>query len=366
MTDLDVLFVQDRLCSRARKEAEALNEAGVRLSLLEVGPPSPLQDYDLFEEHGSLGYPTDMRSLLLKGWPMRRDLGRYLEDVDVDVIHSHNEPDRFGALMPKLTDTPVVHDFHDLQTEILIPYASGPKRWVASRVEERWEGQAFHRADAVVATSPLTAEHLRRKHGEGRVFSVENRASKQHVGERPKLSEEDGEVHVAYGGGLSFLEEAERNIMPDLRVLADAGIHVHLYCVSATEEDAQRIQDACDAHPFLHNDGPVPQSEFIPALSQHDYGLLWFSRTGTNVHLTSPNRLYEYQVAGLPVVTNIPRGFTPEYVRRKGCGFVTDDIHEVVERVRQGGEYNLDPSDCFMEGEEILPVYEAVLEDRSS
>lgn len=353
-----VLFVQDQMCGRTAKLAQLLRDSGADVSLVELSKSSPLADYSLFDEHLNLPFDRGLATILKRGRKIRSTLEKWLQSRAFDVVHTCNEPDYFGAWLPTLTAVPVVHDLHDLATE-RPPTSSTPLHNLAIRyLHRRWEAQAARRAAVLLTTSPMMADYLQKKYGHPHVHAITNKVPPQEFVRRAKLSAADGRVHVVYSGGLSLDDRSQRSLLPTLQQMAGNGVEVHVYPVAIKAAERQAIRKACERSAALHFHEPVPQARMIEELSQFDLGVVWnMDPENTNVRFTTPNKLYEYQVAGLGILTNLSDGYVGRYVREKGCGVVVADAEEARREIRKKSTYNLDPGDCFLEPKELLRVY---------
>lgn len=68
---------------------------------------------------------------------------------------------------------------------------------------------------------------------------------------------------------------------------------------------------------------PVPKATIGPTLATADAGLMVLAPVDLFSYGVSPNKLFDYLAAGLPVVTNVP-GFVCEVLRASGAGVCTD------------------------------------------
>lgn len=357
-----MLFVQDRICSRSWKEASALREAGVSVDLVELRESSSFRDYSVFDDHVNLPVDPGIRSMALNGRRVRSMVADHLRSRSYDLVQTHNGPDALGAWLPRITSAPVVHDIHDLQTESELPWA-GPVKTLAVRTLHRWwEGTACRSATAVMTTSPAMARYVRRKYGRDEVFALENKVLPFSFDPLPKLSESEGGIHLVYAGGIRPGEGTERDLIPVFEQIAGGDIHVHVYPILPDGAEGEQARDALDRATNVHAHDLVPQDRFVEEMSQYDWGIVWFTRFNENIRVAAPNKLYEFQVAGLPIVTNVRDGHIGDHVRKRSAGIVVGRADQVPERVEDPPKIDLDPEGCFLKGQEIVRIYEQVLE----
>lgn len=362
--------MQTRLCSRAWKEAKALSDAGAEVMLVELRESSPIMDYSIFGRHTNLPFDPDLLSILRDRPKILRAIASEVAEVRPDIVHTHNGPDCFGAWLPRRLDVPVVHDIHDIETASATHWPETArfhrlKGKTIDWMKRRWEHAASTRTGGVLTTSPAAARLIRARHGGRQVFALEN---KPFIGDhrlKPKLSATDGQIHLVYAGGITVADGSERDLLPVFRKMADDGLHVHLYLMTYNEAIRDAVERQAEANRRIHLHDPVPQDRFIEEVSQYDFGLIWFTNMNDNIRVTTQNKLYEFQVAGVPIITNLQEGYTADYIREKGCGLTVPGPDAVRQSIDSSDGFTLDPSDCFMDGRAILDIYMKVLSGRS-
>jgi len=357
MRGMNVLFVQNRLCARGWKEAKVLSVAGHKISLAELSEPDPLKDYSIFHEHVNIDVKPDIRSMIKGKGIIIRELKKIEEKGNFDIIHSHNEPDNLGVWMKKNLSTPLVHDIHDLISERPIAWATGLKRMAARYITNRWESHICTRADGILSTSPMMIEHIQKIYRTRNIAYVMNKPVREKIEKLPKI--DDGKVHLVYAGGVSLDSGNYRYVWPLFRKICASGAVIHLYSGGDREKQIE-IEKKCRGMADLQYHKPIPQNDVIREISKYHYGLAIFSFYSKNALMATQNRVFEYQIAGLPVISNSP-GLIGDYIRKKGCGEVIERAEDVGEIIKQNKEYNLDTGDCYMDAKPILKLYEKVL-----
>lgn len=323
-------------------------------------------DYSIFRRHVNLPFAPDLIAMVRDRSKILRAIKSEVMASGYDVVHTHNGPDCFGAWLPSVLDVPVVHDIHDIETaaETDWPKTARFHRLKGKTIDwlkRRWEHKASTRTAGVLTTSPAAARFIRDRHGGRNVFALENKPFKGDHDLRPKLSSHDGETHLVYAGGITVAKGSERDLLPVFKRMAADGLHVHLYLMTYNESIRQAVEEQTEDDRRLHLHAPVPQAGFIEEVSQYDYGLIWFTDMNDNIRVTTQNKLYEFQVAGVPIITNLQEGYTAEYIQKKGCGLVVKGAEEVRDAIATSEGFRLDPSDCFMDGQDILDIYDTVL-----
>ena len=213
-----------------------------------------------------------------------RTLGRF------DVVHA-NDLDTLAAgyVLARRSGASLVYDAHELYSE----FEPTPPR-LARALLLRLERTLARRADAVVTVSDAIADELRNR------FRVEPvvvlNAPPLDPREAPEPAREPLRLvyQGAFGPGrpLAHLVAAIReapNVRLTLRVSRMSAAEVR---ATVPDDLATRV-DAADA---------VPPGEVVDALHGHHIGLVFDRPSTRNAELSSPNKLFEYLMAGLAVV----------------------------------------------------------------
>jgi len=349
-----ILFIQNQLCARGCKEAKVLTGAGADIDLLELGKPSEFMDYTIFKDRHNIPVGADIGSMIRNRGRIKRELADYASRGDYHIVHVHNEPDNLGVWAKKNLSIPVVHDIHDLMSLKPITWARGPKKWFVRGLVNRWESYVCRKADGIMSTSSLMIDHIRKRYGPKRIGYVENKPLKEKFDLAEKI--DDGKIHFVYPGGISLDPGGSRYLWPMFESICAMGVHIHLYPPVFETNRQEIIRKRCKSVRGLHFHLPVAQDKVIREISKYHYGLVLFSSFTKNILMATSNRVYEYQIAGVPVITN-DVGHIGDYVKKKKCGEVIKDAKEIEKIIAAGREYNLDTSDCFMDAKPILDLY---------
>lgn len=356
---MKVLFFQNKLCSRAWKEAKILTDAGIGISLLELGGPNDLKDYSIFREHTIIPVEPDMRSMMKGKRRIVKGLKDLVEKKEFDLIHTHNSPDNLGVLVKKNLSIPLVHDIHDLGSVKPLPWVKGAKKIIIRKILNRWESYVCRKADGILTPSPELSDYVKKLYGTKLAGNVPNKPIDTGFRLRKKI--DDGKIHMVHAGGISVIPEGERYLWPLFRKIGSHGIEVHVYAPIFDESLQKVVRMKCREIPGVHFHLPVPQDEIISEISKYHYGLALYSSFNESILRGAQNRIFEYQIAGLPVISN-NYGYMGDYIKKKGCGEVIKDPDEVRDIVKNKKTYDLDNGDCFMQADNIIELYGKILE----
>ena len=310
-----------------QKQARSLSEAGYEVTLVAIAD---------FEEQvvdgiRVLGLPQPSSRLLRPAnwWRILRIALR----ERADIYHFH-DPELLlpVGLIKLLTRRPIVYDVHenypqDILTKEWIP---GPLRRLVSSIFRVFEDTAVRGVDGVVVVN----RHLEgRFEGKARVVRVANysRLDRSVNSKRDTDGREAGaRPYFVYAGRVSD----DRGLHQCLRALESLGEDgAEILCAGRIGHVANGQLRALLEHghtdvPFKYL-GLLPYEAIPPLFEGALAGLLCFQPTPNNV-LGTPNKLFEYMSAGIPVIaSDFP--FIREVVAEADCGLLVqpDDIRQI-------------------------------------
>lgn len=258
---------------------------------------------------------------------------RLVRDQEFDLLHAHDLLTLpVGVAVSRSTKKPLVYDSHELYTEM------STLRRVERLVWSFLEHRLIHRATTMITVCDSIASEFERRYKVPAPLTLLNcplrpvpAASEKNLLRAKVGLEHSTKRIVLYQGGLvpnrglEELIEASRSFDDAVLVLMGWG----------------RIEDALRAQ--LERDGlqdsvlitpPVPQDELIGYTAGADVGVIPFKAVGLNNYYATPNKLFEYLAAGLPIACS---GF-PELTRfvegaSAGATFDPDDPADMAQTI---------------------------------
>jgi len=306
---MNVLFLQQKPCNRNSKIAQGLKECGHSVSLGYFYPDPSIKNrlWDGIYDHKALLSSTP-RTQILK-------LAQGCE-----ICHVHNEPDTWTRIaIEMLADKmPIIHDTHDL--------ISLRGSLAGRQSDERY---AHTNADGLVFVSNYQLQQSRRLYGDEKpamvLWSAINAADVP-TERLPKLSEQDGAIHIVYQGGCNTrIYRDHRELFAGI---VKAGFHLHIHSAFAGAE----YRKLAERYDNMHFYPPMHRRELFPLLTRYDIGLIPLNideSTRECGQACMPNKLFEYIAAGLPILA---RNLTAlrEFITERRCGFLYDSIADIV------------------------------------
>lgn len=252
-----------------------------------------------------------------------------------DVLHAND----LDTLLPawtaaRLRRARLVYDAHELWL--------GSARYLREtgfmgRLRDRLvERLLIRRADAVIAVTPGRIGEMERMYPGLHVELVEN--CPEPVPElRPSSYLEDvldgGEGPIAlYQGAIAF-ERGLENLIEACGLMPRGSARVVMIGPDMTSGVLPGMAKTRDANGVLTILPAVP-SERLPEVTESaDMGLILFQNTCPNHYYSLPNKLYEYMMAGLPIIaSDLPE--MAGLIRRESCGILIDP--EAPEAIAKG------------------------------
>ena len=330
-----VLFGDLRYDFRVYRQAAALRDAGLEVVLVttDFGGQLPAV-WDEFELHK---VRLDRSRSLRRTYPLFwLRAARLAASTGADVYHAHD----LDALWPSARAAQrhgarLVYDSHELFVEqsslVQRPGIRGFWRWLERRL--------IRRVDRVLTVSSAIAESLQRTYGlERPPVLIRNlppyREPVAGDGLRQALGlVGDREPLVLYQGG--FLTE---NGLAD-QITAMSRIEqgrLVLLGSGPTEASLRGLVAALGMDDRVHFLPRLPFPQLHPVTCGADLGLCVIRPTGNSFLWSMPNKLFEYLMAGLPVVA----GDTPEIrrvIEETGAGVLVDpgDPEAIAEAIRE-------------------------------
>jgi glycosyltransferase involved in cell wall biosynthesis len=234
-----------------------------------------------------------------------------------------------GVAAKAFCGSAVVYDTHELWADRNL--RSEPRWWLLA-----CEAVFTRVADRVVTTSPAYAEELARRYRFPEPVVVRNipERSEEVPLPRPDGPARGGDRLLVYVGGM----QPNRGIEQSVRALPMVpGARLRLIGPGAPEylAELERLVRSLELEERVEFADPVPPEHLIGAVAGADAGLALIQPACLSYRLTLPNKLFEYALAGLPVVgSDLP--MISRFVREHGVGETVDpdDVPAIARAIR--------------------------------
>ena len=305
---------------RVFRAATALRKAGHEVSIVAGADGTKMAE--VWDPFDILPIEVDRRASLRVAYPrFWRRARQAMTSVRADAYHAHDLDTLWPAARAAASrGAALVYDSHELWTE----QASLALRPLMRGFWRLFEGRLVRRANRIIAVSPAIAQILERRHQPAApVVVIRNLPPfKQAIRSdriRAELGIDRSRLVILYQGGF----------------LTDNGLSEQIESMAAVEGAALVLLGDGPMEPALRRRvaaaGLEDRVHFLPRVPFHalheftcsaDLGLCLIKPSGRSFELSLPNKLFEYFMAGIPVLA----GDTPEIrrvIEATGAGEVT-------------------------------------------
>jgi glycosyltransferase involved in cell wall biosynthesis len=223
----------------------------------------------------------------------------YARRKNIEVVNIHSLPLLpLGVLLKWALGTKLVYDAHELETET---YGLAGHRQAIARHVERI---LIKYADLVIVVGDGINDWYRRKYGLSNIVTVLNCPEFQEHQSTKRFHAElgipDGKKIVLYQGGLVRGRGVERL----LDIFAKYDDDRHVLVLMGYGELESRIKEYADSHGNVYFQEAVDPTVVLKYTSSANVGISYIDNPSLNDHWCLPNKLFEYIMAGLPVIVN--------------------------------------------------------------
>ena len=325
-----VAFTDLNFDYRIYREATSLRRAGHQVAIVASSFNSaPLKGWNGFEIYPiPLDRSRSLRRLYPLFWQRAYPL---LVDTHPDAYHAHDLDSLWPAVRAaQRLDLPIVYDAHEFWTE----QSSLVNRPLVRSCWSLLERRLIRRVDRIITVSGSIAQALKERYRLDEVVVLRNLPIFRHKVQsnliRKTLDLPDDRPIVLYQGG--FLTE---NGLRE-QIEAASGLTAALVLIGdGPSEQALRNQ--------VRAAGLDDQVYFIPRVPFHqlhdytcsaDLGLCLIKGTGKSFYYSLPNKLFEYMMAGLPILaSNFPEMQRIVHETRTGATVDPTNIAAIREQI---------------------------------
>jgi glycosyltransferase involved in cell wall biosynthesis len=227
-----------------------------------------------------------------------------------DIIHAHDLNTLPCAyIAARRHRAKLVYDSHELYLE---RNRFKPASYIWKSILKRLEHFLINRCDAVITVNESIAEELRNRYRVTLPMVLMNtpkrndpkpETSNGNNAIRSCLGIDSTQVILLYTGAITFNRGIEKAISA-LPLLPNC----HLVCMGPGSDSFKNslsevaISEGVEKRFYFF--GPVPSSEVVAYSSGADIGIATIENACMSYYLCSPNKLFEYMNAGLPVIAS--------------------------------------------------------------
>lgn len=255
-----------------------------------------------------VAYPTYLTWTL---WKVGREFNAHIYFTnDFDTL--------LAGVLCAMTSRPLVHDAHELWPDQFVGMAVYPVPAIA------WlrilEGILLRRANVVVTVNEFIAEELQTRYRIDKPRVILNVPAINDRDTPQRRHRHEASKKIALYQGLHTFHRGLENLVSSCEYLED-DITLVLRGYGPNEN---RLREIGEKFTNVRFDEPVPMRDLVSAAaSTADIGIVPYLPVNINNYFASPNKLFEYIQAGLPVVgSDLP--FLRKIIIGNGIGYVFD------------------------------------------
>jgi glycosyltransferase involved in cell wall biosynthesis len=238
------------------------------------------------------------------------EYGETVARLKPKVIHAHDLYTLQAAVrIAAWTGAKVVYDAHELESDRYLSITRTMKRWTIAQ-EKKYAPQA----SACVTVSNAIADEMERELQVERptvVFNAPVTTQHDPTVERSTVRSELnlGETTplFVFVGKVYELYKSNQRVGLIIEALAQCpGYHLAIVgpVGPTAEKQIEELKDRLGIHDRLHLIPPIPAESIIHFIRDADVGVYFMWPDTRNIDLTIPNKLFEFSLAGLPIVVS--------------------------------------------------------------
>ena len=222
-----------------------------------------------------------------------------------DLIHVHDLPQlRVGTLVKKKLKIPLIYDAHELYPEI-----NTLNRYQRKHLS-KLEKNLIAKCNEIITVNSFIAKEMSRRYKIKMPHVILNAtrvpplfcSNKKYDLFREKFSLTQDKKIVLFQGWIS----KTRGLQPLVTAMLQVVSHVHLVFMGYGEaiSELKALTKSINLEERIHFMEAVPQSELLYWTASADVGIIPYQPIDLNNYYCSPNKLFEFIQARLPIIAN--------------------------------------------------------------
>jgi hypothetical protein len=268
--------------------------------------------------------PQPGSTVALRADTWESSLYKFALELKPDIVHAHDLPNLpMGTRLAKELGAVLVYDAHELY----------PMQYFADESRRRslleTERSLIVDADAVISVNLQCAEVLEREYPIDPVVPITN-AMESPAGfdpaRRQRLWHErfglPPQVRImVFQGGINPV----RNVDPLVEALVDISDDLHIGFITYAKDIPyyEEMTRHLGVHHRVHYVVEIPWYEVNDWLASADVGVMPYQVTNFNAKISSPNKVYEFVVAALPIIASTELDNVKAAIETDGLGVMT-------------------------------------------
>lgn len=256
---------------------------------------------------------------------------RAARKINANIICANDFDTLLIGVLATGFDRVLIYDSHELYADMLIvpPYHK--------RIVQFFEKLLINRAHYIMTVNELIAEVLTKRYSIRKPVYVVYNCPAQTLVHSPKTLHAKKLKTVLYQGrytyerGLENLVRASQYLLPDIQIV-----------LRGYGDIEKELRSLASGRSNIRFEDPVAMEKVVEAARSEDVGIVSYLPRDLNNYLASPNKLFEYVQAGLPIAaSNVP--FMRKIILENDIGALFDpsdpqDIARVLNNVTRTEE----------------------------
>jgi glycosyltransferase involved in cell wall biosynthesis len=303
---------------RAQRASTALAAEGCAVSLIDLEPRESKRE-------GAIPPGIAVTHILVPGtfvatrfkrWALIRAIVLFLRctvqllRMPADVYHALDLPALPACYVAaRLRRKSLVFESYELPLQTLAPGERGLARRMLDAIVGRLLPLMIRRCAAVIAVSPPIVEVIRQRYGHPNVRLIRNVPVYREVARSDRLRAHLGlgsETRIAlYQGYVQADRGLDRLVLAAAALASDTMIAIMGKAVPSTQAELEALIERTGVSDRVRLLPPVPYAELLDWTASADIGLIVYPPGyAPNVAMMLPNKLFEYLMAGVPVLAS--------------------------------------------------------------
>lgn len=297
--------------SRVIKETQTLRKAGYEVSVVALHDGREgLAEYEVMD-----GVAVHRIKLVSKSWSKLPPVQvlKYIEfcvraicEIKADIVHCNdlNALPVGYILKSILRCKKIVYDAHELESE------RNGQGSLAKHLARFLEGVLIKNVDAVITVSDGIADWYKQAYGIKRPNVIMNVPEWKDIQKHNLFAEENAEDNAELAGKKIFLYQgglsAGRGIEYMLEAFSKRRDNKAVLMFMGYGSLAEKIKEAAKVYDNIFYHEAVAPQKLWKYTASADYGLVCIENTCLSYYYSLPNKLFEYAMAGIPMIlTNL-------------------------------------------------------------
>lgn len=252
-----------------------------------------------------------------------------------DLIHIHNPPEAlvFAALIPKLTGSRIILDFHDLLPEFYLEKFRNKFRKFFFKIFVGLEKASICMADLVIVANDIWKDRLRaRSAGKTRILTVLNYPDIEPV-RILSMKHEDGRFLIMYPGSLQHHQGVDLAIRAFKKVEDRIkGAKFHIYGSGNLKERLVSLIQELSLQDRVQILQPIPNPLVYEKMREADLAVVPKRDDGFGNEAFS-TKILEFMALGVPVLVSDTRIDKLYFDERTVCFFKAGDVDDLAAKI---------------------------------